>query len=80
MSKEELLALLQSVKTEMDIPEDFKCLGPIWNIYPALSEYERLWIYENADGIRIAVCDHGNCHCSFHSFGSEEEIRTALAA
>ncbi|PFP65321.1 hypothetical protein COK00_12030 [Bacillus cereus] len=79
MIEQQLLEQLRSVKQDMDIPDGFICLGLIDTVYPTLPDdlltnWYRIWIWENREGIRIATWDKGNSWCHFMCEGTEEAI------
>lgn len=76
---------MQSVKQDMDMPIDFKCIGKIDDVYPTLPDmllenWYRTWIWENSEGVRIATWDEGNSWCHFICEGTEEAITDYASA
>ncbi|UOE58111.1 hypothetical protein [Cytobacillus oceanisediminis] len=79
-NKVEIFEQLKSAANDKDIfKAGFECKGLMTELYPNLPEmmkenYYRTWIWENAEGIRVATWDQGNAHCFFMCEGTEEVL------
>lgn len=80
MTKTLDLDLFKDIQTDGDIPAEFECIGKMDEIHPGLNDDAyRTWIWENADGQRIATWDLGNSHCSFMCEGTESALKEYFA-
>ena len=79
------MKLVETVKEVKDIKNDehasqlgYTCLGKMSDVYPNMNpdEWYRTWIWENANGERIALWDEGNSWCHYMCGGTEEALNT----
>jgi len=85
LTKEQVLKQVKRIKQDMEIPEEFVCLGKIDDVYPHLPQEVldcyRTWIWEWKERkIRIATWDLGNGYCSYICEGTPEELVKHLPA
>lgn len=77
---------METIESIFDIQLDehagllgYSCLGFLGMVYPELpnrlrTDWFRLWIWENAEGVRIALWDQGHTWCNYFCGGSEEDV------